>query len=695
MSPSRLRRRKLLAYKRAFIFTVSLIAILTLVGFGTVLLIVKLAGPPAVSVPQTTQYLADDLSTFTESHGSVRRYWVPLGEISPYLIQSTLAVEDRNFYDHNGFDTKRIVGAIVSDTIAMAKVQGASTITQQYAKNLFLSSEKTWARKAKEALYTLRIEDHFSKDEILEGYLNTIYYGHGMYGIQAASHFYFHKDAKDLTLAEASLLAGIPKGPGIYSPLISKKEAKERQSIVLGSLKDMNKLSAKQVKETLASADHLTVYGSLETEEKQEAPYFLDAVNQELHHVLKGKEELIRQGGLKIYTTFNAKQQASAEKAIAKNIQPGTDLQAALVAMNPHNGMVKALVGGTNYEKSPFNRATQALRQPGSTIKPILYYTALEKGFTPSTTLRSEVTTFSFNGGKSEYKPHNFNNRYANDSITMAQALAVSDNIFAVKTHMFLGEEELVKAGRRFGLNSPMTKVPSLALGTSGVKPLEMTNAYNLFANGGKKVRPYFITKVTGRDGEVLYQRKLKRASVLKQEDAYVMTQMLTGIFDKKLNGYASVTGASIAPKLSRPYAGKSGSTEYDSWMIGYTPQLTTGVWTGYDHSQKIETKQEKIAAKEIWANFMEQALEDEPVKDFKQPKNIVAVEIDPESGLLAHKSCPVKRLTYYKKGTEPTKYCPHHTNRDSENDLTPTKDKGKNPSDDPWYKKVWPFGKL
>ena len=694
MSPSRLRRRKLLAYKRALIVTGSLITILGLVGFCTVLLIVKLADPPAISVPQTTQYLADDLSIFTESHGTQKRYWVPLSDISPYLIQSTLAVEDRNFYHHNGFDAKRILGAIVSDTIAMSKVQGASTITQQYAKNLFLGSEKTWTRKAKEALYTIRIEDHFSKDEILEGYLNTIYYGHGMYGIQAASHFYFHKDAKDLTLAEASLLAGIPKGPGIYSPLISQKDAKERQAIVLSSLKTTGQLNAKQVKETTAQADQLTIYGSLDTEEKQEAPYFLDAVNQELRQVLKGKEELIRQGGLTIYTTFNPKQQRIAEDVVAKHVQPESELQAALIAMNPHNGMVKALVGGTDYKKSTFNRATQALRQPGSTIKPLLYYTALEKGFTPSTTLRSEVTTFSFDGGKDEYTPHNFNNRYANDSITMAQALAVSDNIFAVKTHLFLGENELVKAVKRFGLTTPMAKVPSLALGTSGVKPLEMTNAYNLFANGGKKVEPYFITKVTGRDGEVLYQRKVERPAVLKQEDAYVMTQMLTGIFDKKLNGYASVTGASIAPKLSRPYAGKSGSTEYDSWMIGYTPQLTTGVWTGYDRSKKIETKQDKIAAKEIWAGFMERSLEDEPVKEFKQPKNIVAVEIDPESGLLAHKACPVKRLTYYKKGTEPAQFCHNHTNS-SESKDTPHSDTNKDKKQDPWYRKVWPFGKF
>ena len=691
MSPSRLRRRKLLAYKRVLIFTGSLITILGLVTVGTVLLIVKLAGPPAISVPQTTKYLADDLSIFTESHGTQKRYWVPLSDISPYLIQSTLAVEDRNFYEHNGFDAKRILGAIVSDTIAMSKVQGASTITQQYAKNLFLGSEKTWTRKAKEALYTLRIEDHFSKDEILEGYLNTIYYGHGMYGIQAASHFYFHKDAKDLNLAEASLLAGIPKGPGIYSPIISPKNAKERQAIVLSSLKTIGQLNAGQLKQTLAMADKLTIYGSLDTEEKQAAPYFLDAANQELRQVLKGKEELIRQGGLTVYTTFNAEQQIIAEDVVKKHIPLGGDLQAALVAMNPHNGMVKALVGGTNYEQSAFNRATQALRQPGSTIKPLLYYTALEKGFTPSTTLRSEVTTFSFDDGKGEYTPHNFNNRYANDAITMAQALAVSDNIFAVKTHLFLGEDELVKAVKRFGLTSPVAKVPSLALGTSGVKPLEMTNAYNFFANGGKKVNPYFITKVTGRDGEVLYQRKVKRPQILSQEDAYVMTQMLTGVFDKKLNGYASVTGASIAPKLSRPYAGKSGSTEYDSWMIGYTPQLTAGVWTGYDRSKKIETKQDKIVAKEIWASFMERSLKDEPVKAFKQPKKVVAVEIDPESGLLAHKACPNKRLTYYKQGTEPTHYCSVHTHSHENPAQTPS-DNHQNRRPEPWYRRIWPF---
>ena len=300
-------------------------------------------------------------------------------------------------------------------------------------------------------------------------------------------------------------------------------------------------------------------------------------------------ERTIELGGLRVYTTLNEKQQALAEDAFAKIIEKSSDIQAALVAMKPGTGEVTALVGGRNYQESPFNRATQAIRQPGSTIKPLLYYAALENGFTPSTTLTSEVTTFPFDDGKSSYSPKNFNHQYANGEITLAQAIALSDNIYAVKTHLFLGQKILIETARRFGLTTKMDEVPSLALGTSGARIIEMVNAYSILANGGRKVQPIFITKVENHKGEVLYQRKKETEQILDPDQAFVMTQMLTGVFDEKLNGYTKVTGSTIAKQLTRPYAGKSGSTSTDSWIIGYTPQLVTGVWTGYDQAKKIE----------------------------------------------------------------------------------------------------------
>ena len=687
MSRTERRRRKRIIY-RLFSFTALFVAVVSLLCTTVVWAAVKIAGAPEVVVPQTTVYLADNLQPFGESHAAEKRYWVSLDEISPHLIDATIAVEDRQFYSHNGFDVKRIAGAIMKDVAARAKVQGASTITQQYARNLFLGSEKTWTRKAKEAFYTLRLEDHYSKSDILEGYLNTIYYGHGMYGIEAASHYYFHKNARDLTLTEASILAGIPKGPSLYSPIRSAENAKKRQHVVLLSMEATGAITKDQAEKAGNDFQETAFFGSLDTKDLAKAPYFLDAVNQELRSIFQGHEELIRNGGMTVYTTMNIDQQAKAEETVKAHIPDNSELQVALVAMNPKSGGVKALIGGTNYEKSAFNRATQSLRQPGSTIKPILYYTALEKGFTPSTTMRSEETTFSYDQGKSSYKPHNFRDHYANEAITMAQAIALSDNIYAVKTHLFLGQEELVKAVKRFGLTSKMNKVPSLALGTSGVKPIEMANAYNHFANGGKKVQPFFITKVVGRDGDTLYERKPKRKKALDTANAYVMTQMLTGVFDKKLDGYASVTGSSIIPKLSRPYAGKSGSTEYDSWMIGFTPQLTTGIWAGYDQSRKLETRYDKTTAKQIWAEFMETAHEGKPVAGFKQPKGVVGVEIDPATGLLANDDCPVKRMTYFKKGSEPREICPLHRHEDHDTHEQPGNEKEKLP----WYKRFWPF---
>jgi penicillin-binding protein 2D len=679
------RFRKTIKYLRALI-------IISLIGFSVMLILflgvlgyAKILGAPPLAVPQSTLFFASDGTLLGESNSGQKRYWVPLDKISPDLVNATLSVEDKSFYAHHGFDYKRIAGAIIADIKAFSKVQGASTITQQYARNLFLEHDKTWKRKLHEAFYTIRLEMNYSKKEILEGYLNTIYYGHGAYGIQAASQFFYGKDASELTLAEATMLAGVPKGPGYYSPLASEENAKKRQAIILNTMVTNDYIDKKLAEETKSIP--LTIIGKHPDSQVEIAPYFQDAVRSALKNQLKLDDRTIALGGLKVYTTLDPKQQEIAERQVHEKIASESEIQVGLVAMDPKNGYVRAMVGGRNYEESNFNRAVQAIRQPGSTIKPLLYYAALTQGFTPASTMRSELTTFQFDEGRDTYTPHNFNNKYADGEITLAQALAVSDNIFAVKTHLFLGAETLINTVKEFGISTKMDNVPSLALGTSGVRVIEMANAYSMFANGGLEVSPTLITKVEDYNGNVLFKHKKEANKVLDPAKTYVMTQMLTGMFDPRLNGYATVTGNSLVKQITRPYAGKSGSTETDSWMVGFSPQLVTAVWTGYDAGKPITLVAEKSYTKNIWAQFMEEALAGKPVKAFKPPKDgVVGVYVNPENGKLATKDCPVRRFTYFVTGTEPTEYCTEHLKH---KDHAPKKEHHEDKKD-PWYKKIF-----
>ena len=673
--------KKTLKYVHLFLFSIACLIIIGFAALTGTYAVAKIAGPPPVEVPQSTIYFSSDGKVIGESDHGQKRYWVSLEEISPHLIHATLAIEDQRFFSHIGFDPKRIAGAVIADLKALAKVQGASTISQQYARNLFLSHEKTWSRKIKEAFYTIRLEANYSKKEILEGYLNTIYFGHGTYGVEAASRYYFNKPAKDLTLAEAALLAGIPKGPGHFSPFTNFENAKERQELILSEMAKQHYIREKEAEKAVAEKIHLA--GSGQMERKNTAPYFQDSVRSQLQSKLGLDERTIALGGLKVYTTLDTKMQKIAEKQFEKVIPEQSMIQGALVAMDPETGYVRALIGGRDYGESSFNRAVQAKRQPGSTIKPILYYAALEEGFTPASTFRSEATTFTFDDGRESYTPHNFNHKYAGDDITMVQALALSDNIYAVKTHLYLGMDKMIETAKKFGIRSKLEKVPSLALGTSDVRVIEMVTAYSHFANGGKAVEPVFITKVEDADGNIIFLHQKETEQVLDPDITFIMTHMMTGTFDPALNGYATVTGQSIVPKITRIYAGKSGSTNTDSWMIGFSPQLVTAVWIGYDKGKTINRFDEQQFAKFIWVDFMEEALKGLPVKNFRPTPGVTGVYIHPESGLLATKDCPEKRLTYFIKGSEPVQYCTEKTKNEKDPDPAPPSGKSR-----PWYKK-------
>lgn len=613
----------------------------------------KIAGPLEILPPDPAVFYDRHRQPIGKWQEGTRQ-WVPIEEIAPAVRQATLAVEDRRFFYHDGFDFRRIIGAAAADLRSLSKAQGASTITMQYARNLYLSNNKTWLRKTVEVFYTLRLEMHASKKEIFEGYLNTIYYGSGAYGIEAAAKTYFNKKAADLTLAEASMLAGIPKGPGLYSPLLDYDRARQRQKTVLNAMAEGGYITAEQAK----TAYRMPLQFTKHHEKKQKtAPYFQDAVYRTLIEEMHLRPEDLATKGLNVYTTLDAKTQKAAEYWVAKMMPPSSDLQAALVAIDPRTGAVRAMVGGRNYEKSAFNRAISAKRAPGSAFKPFLYYAALMNGFTPSTMLQSKPTVFSYEHGRASYAPDNFGGHYADAPITMSQALALSDNIFAVKTHLAIGMEQMIKAARNAGIASPLAEIPSLALGSKPVTVLEMAGGYATLAGEGARIEPGLIDKVTDSRGRVLYERQPVKEQALNRQATFVLSQMMTGIFDKRLNGYTQVTGSPVADRLTHKMAAKTGSTESDSWMAGFTPELAAAVWIGYDKGETISTYPDTGYAKSIWAHFMESALEDAPDDSFNPPEGVVSVSVDPKTGLLANDRCP-GRQTWFIEGTEPTSYC-------------------------------------
>ncbi|WLV24239.1 PBP1A family penicillin-binding protein [Aciduricibacillus chroicocephali] len=651
----RMQRRKRRRILKWFILICIMLPVMVIGGMYAASYI---AGPPPIGSVEKTVYYSKDDERIDKTSGNSQNY-VPLSEITPSLVNATIAIEDRNFYNHHGFDFKRIGGSILADIRTLSLKEGASTLTQQYARNLYLSHEKTWTRKAKEAYYTTRLEMYYSKQEILEGYLNRVYYGHGAYGVEAASRYYFNKHASDLTIAESAMLAGIPKGPTYYSPFNDKERATARQQLILKVMQKEQYITSAEYEQ--AVSEQLVYNEPGERSKDEVGPYFQDMVDREAAKLLDKDIESLRSGGYKIYTTLDVSMQEKLDEQIEKDMKPETKMEVGAIAMDPHTGELRAIAGGRDYEKSTYNRAVSAVRMPGSTFKPLLYYAALEKGYTASTPLMSSPTSFELEDGK-VYEPNNYNGYYANKPITMAQALALSDNIYAVKTNMFLKPETLVRTARIFGIKSKLAPVPSLALGSYEVSVKEMVSAYSMIANGGQKVDLHTVRKIEDASGDTLYENDTKTGQqVLDRSKAFILTHLMTGIFDEKLNGYMQVTGASISKQLTREYAGKTGSTDSDSWMIGYSPELAVGVWTGYDDNKKIENADEMGYAKNIWAGFMEQAHDPERKLPFLVPAGVVPVKVDPETGLRATPYCNNSRVMYFEKKSAPKETCTIH----------------------------------
>ena len=619
------------------------------VSYSVLFVITKLSSKIDIKSTNSIYMYDKDNKSFYEGNNGTRK-WVKLKDISKELINATIYSEDKNFYKHNGFDIPRIIKSSITNIRTKDLKEGASTITQQYARNLFLTFDKTWERKIKEAWYAFKLENEYSKDQILEGYLNTINYGNGILGIENASLYYFNKSAKDLNLAESSMLAGIPKSPNNYSPLNDEKTALKRQKVILNSMIKNNIITEKQKNEALNTK--LTYYGKKENLNLSTIMYYQDAVIRELQDLKIVSDKTIRQGGLKIYTSLDIEAQSALEESIKTNLEGKDEMQASVVVMNPNNGEIIALAGGKDYSKSQFNRAVQSKRQVGSTMKPILYYSALENGLTASTTFLSKPTTFSLDNGLT-YSPSNYGDIYPNDKITMALAIAYSDNIYAIKTHLFLGEDSLVKYAKKMGIKSKLESNASLPLGTNELTIKEFVSAYASLANSGYSVKNHLIRKVEDASGTVLYKYKEKKDKILNESYTYILNELLANTYDVSLKSYTAPTCASISPKLTKKYAVKSGTTDYDLWTVGYTPNVVVGVWTGYDDNRKLSNKELKYS-KNIWADTIEGYLRDKEEKWYDKPSNVVGVLTDVNTGFVATNDSKLKKVLYYIKGTEP-----------------------------------------
>ena len=569
--------------------------------------------------------------------------YVKLDEISPDVINAIVSIEDKNFYKHNGFDFLRIAKAMVINITSGKIKQGASTISQQYVKNLYLTFDKTWKRKIKEAFLTIELETHYSKEEILEGYLNTINFGAGCYGIKNASNYYFNKEPKDLTIEEATLLVGIPKSPTYFNPITNYDNSKSRQYDVIYSMYKNNYINKNDIDKIYNK--ELNFYGKKEKHELSSIYYYRDSVLKEMSNISETPDTLLDLKKIKIYTNFNSDVQKTLENNIDEETK-NTKMQIASTVIDPQTGKVLALIGGKDYSISQYNRASSAKRQVGSTIKPFLYYSALENGFTPSSTFLSERTTFNI--GSELYSPKNANNVYANKNISMVSAIAYSDNIYALKTHLFLGEDNLSKMIERVKIKTPVKNNASAALGTTDINMLDYANGFITLANEGKHESPHLIERIEDANGNIIYEYKYENEYVLNKKYVYILNNLLTSTYSYSLVNYASPTLVSISNKLDSKYAVKSGSTATDYWTVGYNKDVLILVWAGNDNNSKVKSSESRIT-KYIWANTITN-LDVNKKEWYDIPKGVTSSVIDPISGDVSAKGF----VCYYEKGTEP-----------------------------------------
>jgi penicillin-binding protein 1A len=640
-----------------------------------------------------TRLLARDGTSFQE-YFLERRILVPYHQIPPFLIDALVSAEDRHFYAHWGFDARGFTRALAVNLLAGSIEQGGSTVTQQLARMLFLNRAQTLERKVKEVLTAIKIERAFSKSEILEIYLNQYYFGHGAYGIQAASQVYFGKNAQEIDVQEAALLAGLLQAPSRLDPYRHMEAALARRNTVLTMMVEAGRLDARLADSLRMRPIEL----SQRVDERGTGRYFSEMVRRYLEDKY-GVDELYS-NGLQVQTTLDLHAQQVAERVVDSNLaalqsayesnhsirdtaatmldsleRPGPNgepvfdttrvfkkLQVAFVALDNATGDILALVGGRNFDESKFNRVVQATRQAGSAFKPIVYTAAIDNGFKPTDIFYDSPIVLML-GGK-EWRPHNFDDKFLGP-MTLREGLAGSRNLVAIKlmgadrSEGAITPEQAIFYAKRMGITTPLAPYPSLAIGSGDVIPMELTAAYTVFPNGGILVKPRYIQKIIDRSGTLLEQNPPQREEVLSAQTAYIMTSMLQSVVDEGTAGSARWRYG-----FRWPAGGKTGTTDFavDTWFIGFTPYITCGVWIGFDDKTSTgDTRSGSTNALPIWAEFMNAYHADKPWRDFEPPAGIVFTNVCLESGELATEHCKRTRLEVFREENEPQVPCHLH----------------------------------
>jgi penicillin-binding protein 1A len=691
------RKRHPLVVRGLLLLFTFVVASLFGLAYGTWVLICRGNRCPTVEAlndytPRQTSKLYAVDGRFIAELGNERRTLIKLDEIPQHVQQAFVITEDKRFYSHAGVDWIRVFGALARDVVARGWEQGFSTITMQLARNVFpesLSREKTIVRKIREAKVARAIEAKYDKKKILELYLNQITLGNGAFGVEVASQRYFGKSVRDLNIAEAATLAALPKAPERYNPRRHPDRAIQRRNTVIDLMRENGAISAADA--SVARAYPLQL--ASRTESGDVAPYFVEWIRQQLDEQF-GKQ--LYEQGLKVFTTLDLDMQSAAERAMERQLRlmeagrygkfphesyehyiarslSGSEMpenspyiQGAFLALDPRNGAIRAMVGGRDFYDSKFNRATQALRQPGSAFKPIVYATAVQNGRPASYIVNdSPVVVPLGGGGGKDWTPKNFDGRFEGP-IPMRRGLYESRNIVAIRVGMELGEGTVINEARNFGITTPIPALPSIHIGAADVYPIELISAYSTFSNQGIRATPNAILRVENARQEVLWQQTPARSQVLSQEEAWIMVDMMKDVI-RRGTAAGSVWGAGF----HLPAGGKTGTTNDGTnvWFIGYTADLVAGVWMGFDRPQKIMSDAQggRLAAP-AWTQFMSEVYRRKPAPpDWPRPIGIITRDIDVSTGMLQTPYCPrdLIRTEFYIPGTEPTLECSKHLGPD------------------------------